>query len=131
MLSKEELMKPRYKVVADYPGNGFKVGDILPDCWDGKEFPEAIIDHSLDEVPKYPHLFKPLAWWEGRLPEDMPEYIKDEDGQIFKVAEYSNGDYIRLYKNFGDYERPIGGHSLYELTPATIEDFNQFHKQIQ
>lgn len=63
-MTTEELLKPRYKVIAEYPQSYLKVGDIF----------EA--DNVTKFMANYPHLFKPLAWWEERKVEDMPEYVK-------------------------------------------------------
>jgi len=69
----DDLMKPRYKVIADYPDNEFSVGEILPD---------EVVSNEEDEILKYPHLFKKLEWWEERRESEMPEYVK-----IFDVVE--------------------------------------------
>jgi len=67
----EELLKPRYKVIADYP-LGRKVGTILTECGTN------LIDEPLFNVgvnstvytaaslDKFPALFKKLEWWEDR-----------------------------------------------------------------
>ena len=61
----EELMKPRYKAVADYPKSIHPVGEIIQ------------YDYDKDgTLGNWPHLFKPLEWWEDRKPEDIPKYIK-------------------------------------------------------
>jgi len=65
----EQLLEPRYKLIADFPNSPFKVGEILDlkDEWN--------IDNYL-AYDKYPHLFKRLEWWEERKLEDMPEYVR-------------------------------------------------------
>lgn len=81
-MTTEELLRPRYKVIADWPGNRMPVGVILMstthDCfiWDGLIYHKSMLEH-------HPHLFKKLEWWEERKPEDMPEYYKI-DGAIYK-----------------------------------------------
>jgi hypothetical protein len=64
-MTPEDLLKPRYKVVADYPDSIFKIGGILIQG-----------EKDLTEAAKYPHLFKKLEWWEEREEKDMPEYLK-------------------------------------------------------
>lgn len=71
----EALLNPRYKVIADYPGNELKVGIVLTLtdgmwCDDEYEFtsPESYFK-------QYPHLYKPMAWWEEREVDEMPEYL--------------------------------------------------------
>jgi hypothetical protein len=71
MLSKEELLKPRYKVIADYPGSPYKIGDI-------KQCSES--EHGdVNYYRQYPSIFKNLEWWEERNKIDMPDYVKQID----------------------------------------------------
>jgi hypothetical protein len=64
-----ELLKPRYEVIADYPGSLFELGEIVSPY---KEKATAAFD-------KYPDIFRPLQWYEHRKPKDMPEYVKWRD----------------------------------------------------
>jgi len=90
----EQLMQPRYKVVVDYPHSPFtdnqiiclqNVGGYWRYSWaehDGIEF------ETESFFKDYPHLFKPMAWWEERDVKDMPEYVKSLVGsehRIYKV----------------------------------------------
>lgn len=78
-----DLMKPRYKVIADYPGNNlYKVGSIIEDTGWGVEL--------------FPNIFKKLSWWEERDVKDMPEYvmfIKDymdyKKGSVYKTNHWN------------------------------------------
>ena len=91
-MTNEELMQPRFKVIAIYPQMNFKVGDILTTS---KQIPQDSIGIFIDHVTEYawvytpndyPHLFKKLEWWEGRKEEDMPKYIKFEwNGKVDEV----------------------------------------------
>lgn len=85
MLSKEELLIPRFKVIADYPQSPFTIGDIIKH--------NAVLDDFIyyDEegivriTPKYyPAIFKKLEWWEDRSFEELPEYVKNADG-VYKT----------------------------------------------
>lgn len=85
----EALMRPRKKVIAPYPGSPFNDGNIL--YYDDEKI-EAGFWYSTSESGQrfyiqdphlYPHLFKPLAWWEEREATEMPEYVKAESGKIF------------------------------------------------
>lgn len=84
MLSYDELLKPRYEVIADYPGSPYSFGDILvqlrPHGYWSLPSDQCRI---ADDLLKYPHLFKPLQWWEHRKPEEMPEYVKYWDISSF------------------------------------------------
>ena len=127
-MTAQDLMKPRYKVIADYPNNQLSLGRILDSSSDN--LIQKIVfciggDYWRlpEELDKYPHLYKKLAWWEDREVKVMPEFLKDEHGEVFRVEEYSKGDYVSLYKNNGDQDFPFGSHSLYELLPATLEEY--------
>lgn len=72
-MTKEELLIPRYKVIADYPGNGLDVGTIMNPSPDWKEFTIVFWCKAND---KFPHLFQRLPWWSDRKVEDMPYYLK-------------------------------------------------------
>lgn len=73
----QELLRPRYKVIALFPGSKRMVGDIvefqdLPG-WPTKEYYED-----------FPHLFRKLEWYQERRIEDMPYYLKRK-GEVVKV----------------------------------------------
>ena len=59
----EQLLQPRYKVIADYPGNTMQVGTIFT----------SILDSYW---AKYPANFQKLEWWQDRDESDMPGYVK-------------------------------------------------------
>jgi hypothetical protein len=80
MLSKEELLKPRIKILADWPGVAgiVKVGDVI--CVDD-EFEDDLFwiggePYLMDKIRDYPHLFREMPWHEERRIEDLPEYVK-------------------------------------------------------
>lgn len=103
-----DLMKPRYKVIADWPGSPLVVGQIL--------IPEG---DKLDKdgFAKHPHLFQPLQWWEDRKPEEMPEYLKDvRDGQMYKWGNQSKITPSDLLTD-------KGWVSLYNCAPATEAEY--------
>lgn len=83
-----ELLRPRYIVIADYPGSFLRVGDILIDQQKDYEFWECNRDLSkFDQSPaQYPAIFHPLNWWEHREEKDMPEYVRYRRG-IYKLIE--------------------------------------------
>ena len=64
-MTTEQLMQPRYEVIADYPNSIIPKGNIVDDLLLFKI-----------EFEKYPHLFRKLEWWEKRDVKDMPEYVK-------------------------------------------------------
>ena len=118
-MTQEDLLKPRYEVIADYPDSEFTVGQILE---------VDIYNPDEDDCKIFPHLFHKLEWWEKRDIKDMPEYVKDEDGEVWKVYEYSThkSSYVLLNKNFKDFYFPYGDHILYELLPSTLEEYTNY-----
>lgn len=108
-MTKEELLRPRVKVIAPYPKMPYKLGAIL----------EIDEQHSNKYFDDYPHLFRRLEWWEERDASDMPEYVKQKNNDFFtKVDKYfydcfRSGDdkyWIRYY------------------LPATEEEYLQYIK---
>lgn len=83
-MTTEELLIPRYEVIADYPNNTFgKIGDIItPQSFESED---DFYDWELD---KYPHLFRSLHWAEKREIEELPEYVKVINGSVRKVISY-------------------------------------------
>jgi len=67
-MSNEELMKPRWKVIADYPGSDYHIGEILDRDWGWVGDDEIGFKH---QVSHYPHLFKKLEWWEDRTLDEL------------------------------------------------------------
>ena len=82
-MTPEDLMKPRYKVIADYPKNKFgDVGRIInlvkrSDRFRYEWYEHDGIDYEYESFfEEYPHIFKKLEWWEERKQNDFPEYVK-------------------------------------------------------
>ena len=109
-LTTEQLLAPRYKVIADYPQSRFNPDEILiPNRMDGKVDNQWVNQDPNDkryihaQLENFPHLFKPLQWWEDREEKDMPEYVKwrympecdakTMDGYIAKVFGWSQAGY--------------------------------------
>lgn len=107
-MTPEQLLTPRYKVVADYPASPYNVGDILifweisqgydeskrPITLDLQEEHGWEIQRRVDEeeFKKFPHIFKPLQWWEERKLEEMPQYIRlTRIGLVKKVEKWHTG----------------------------------------
>lgn len=87
----DNLMKPRYKVIADYPRSCFNIGDILRvsgDCAGKGYTGSGVMPASVYKPELYPHLFRKLEWWEDRTPEEMPEYVKfyQPMPEMFKIG---------------------------------------------
>lgn len=121
-MTTEELLQPRYKVIADYPGNVAYVGEIYED--------DICIRWNEQKFKKYPHLFRKLEWWEERDEKDMPEYVKCEfEGNVtvYKIV------YWNLKENRGYItEREVVSLGFlkpeYEPKPATKEEYEKQHQ---
>ena len=83
-MTNEELLQPRFKVIANFPDNTRNVGDII------------YVENTKEKYWKenfekwlftFPHLFCKLEWWEDRKIEDLPKYLKDKF-DIFEVENY-------------------------------------------
>lgn len=94
-----ELLRPRYKVIADYPGNDYGVYEIIPLSEYMGLYALIQDDGKFVEwesfYREFPHLFQKLEWWEDREEKDMPEYVKwnynnaPEFGNVEKVEKWS------------------------------------------
>jgi len=73
-LTPEQLLQPRWKCISRYPGNPFKVGQVIikHKFASGKWY---VPDYMYDP-DDFPEIFQPLQWWEYRQPDDMPKFLK-------------------------------------------------------
>jgi len=76
-MSIEELIKPRFRIIYDFPNRASfgELGDILDRDW--ASYPDE--DESkppMWKISDFPHLFQELVWWYHRKEEDMPKYLK-------------------------------------------------------
>ncbi|MEO5991400.1 MAG: hypothetical protein ABIP68_07155 [Ferruginibacter sp.] len=124
-MSNEELMKPRYKVMSEYPGGHLKVGEIIP-------FDYGKNDYDMSNNYKnYPTIFKKLKWYEERKTKDLPNYLKDayipessEHHKVYKVDLYDLSDNTLILDGF-----PFTFHgSIHSKLPATEEEYNNYIK---
>ena len=61
---------------------------------------------------KFPHLFKPLPWFEKREESELPEYVKSiETGRVYKRIKS-----VKAYEGF---------------EPADLSDYQEYQKQKQ
>lgn len=142
----DELLKPRYKVIADYPNSKGNVGDILYQYIfetsetglytfvSNLESPLSGYNIKPSDIDKYPHLFRKMDWWEDRGMEEMPKYLKyfDEDGKlefVLKVERYKSHRDMKMFWSFEylwDNEPNIKRMSLTGWIPATEQEYNDF-----
>lgn len=129
-MTNEEILKPRYKVIADYPQSKFEINEILiPDRLDGtvNGFWVSECKNNRKIVfatpQNYPHLFKKLEWWEEREERDMPEYVRfirnyhnAKRGEIKKVVRYAGPGFYT-----GETESYLLSNK--DILPATKEEY--------
>jgi hypothetical protein len=79
-MTTQQLLKPRYEVIADYPFSPYKIGDeVIIIAKTNVVFFAKIgdVEHlsSIDLSVNYPALFRKKGWWEGLTIETMPKKI--------------------------------------------------------
>jgi hypothetical protein len=118
-VSVEDLLKPRYRVIADYPGSQFTVGQIIQKqkYMDGKWHVKGF----LNEPENYPDIFKPLEWWEEREPEEMPQYVKSEHRKRVAKARFDMNDTSAWFMFLDGEVHPYAPGT--EWLPATETDY--------
>jgi hypothetical protein len=129
-MTPDELMKPRFQVIADYPGSLIKPGDLLVDGMiDNKPVWQQMrngirLSNSVHGPEFYPHLFKLIEWWERRSPEEMPEYVKE--GEIVNKATWKT-EYkgITMKLDSGEQWRATNNTMCF-FEPATLEEYTQY-----
>lgn len=129
-MTPEQLLQPRYEVIADYPNSGkINVGDILiqdlnyPLCWlTSKNSLGAFSGTESEWFDRYPHIFRKLQWWQHRAPEEMPEYVKIGD-EILKVYQHNDGNCANVYN--GEHKTSI---PYAYLLPATASEYEEYLK---
>jgi hypothetical protein len=110
MLTVEELMMPRFKVMIDYPDSDYKVGQIVENIGVGYI---AFLD-------SYPNIFKKMDWWEERQSGQMPDYISN--GKIvLKVDKHFSSS----WDEFTQYGAKCGDsyYSYSRMKPATEAEY--------
>ncbi len=66
-MNTEQLLKPRYKVIADYPFSPYKVGELVKEGSSRCPYYITTVNHisynfDTEEIENYPHLFRKLEW---------------------------------------------------------------------
>jgi len=131
-MTKEELMQPRYEVVADYPGrpNSMPVGHILKlDKFGAGKYWHEYTDEEpihIDEgSTRFPKVLLLLHWWEHRKLEDFPLYLirATPPYQVYKIGKLLLKDGCFLIDGY-DFPESL---SLYE--PATETEYTNYITQ--
>lgn len=134
-MTPEDLMKPRYKCVQDYPDALAPIGTVLNLQYDDrqKQWEYTYAEHdgmyskSEDWFKEWPHLFKSLSWWEDREPEDMPEYVstigKNSFYKVYFIHQWVDwdGEFQMI-----DEDGEVVGANFRHFTPATQSSYDQY-----
>lgn len=142
-VSIEDLLTPRIKCIAPYPDCEFKVGQIIQfpnksDFYTGKKEWESewiITNHGESirfcinkiDPEKYPANFKRLEWWEEKKPEEMPEYVKYNEWNLYLLKDVNISTVKpELCIVWDEHEGVIFEHNLTALTPVSKEEYESF-----
>lgn len=144
-LTKEQLLIPRVMCVGGKEGEpndtsgDFITGDILTQTekrfskWKSSKLKHTVyLDTSF--IEKFPHLFRPMPWWEGRKPEDMPEYVvfnNDSLAVYYKVTTWDKiseniWQFVLNDSRKFSYDMTVWGSTI---SPATEQEYNEYIKQ--
>lgn len=123
----EQLKKPRWKVVAEYPGSPFSKGDILMEFnYMGSNVIKIDIDWY-EEPQDYPAIFQQMSWWEDRTEEEMPKFVKwIYGGSCQPVIRYEKVVEKGLCAVWG-HPNSLNFTSIYLVNPATEEEYNLYN----
>jgi hypothetical protein len=123
-LTTEQLLKPRYKVIADWPPScPYEIGQVVTI----KEDVLTVEAQQRLYWDKYPHLFRKLEWWEDRSPDEIIQmgFVKDiGDGEVFKVqAAHPTRTNQFLLTN-----KPTPAHYAHmeHFNPATLQEYTEY-----
>jgi hypothetical protein len=127
-MTTEELLRPRYKVIATWPDMGNTqnhVGQIITliktkkDEWARITFKVTYYEQFFKE---YPHLFKPLQWWEDRKPEEVEgKYIRSKTGKCYQIKKHFPRDEGKPFMAyFKEEDNDELGHYYFILMPELI-----------
>ena len=122
-MTTEQLMQPRYKVINTWPRSGFPVGLVF----EGTILTDLC--KSTIKCDQFPHLFKRLEWWEERKPDDMPEYVKNNNGEVMKVTKWEAHLTVVIFEPPTD----NGWNQCYtkDILPATLQQYTEYINQKQ
>src|ERR1043166_9899190 len=98
-LTKEQLLAPRWEVIADYPYSPWEIGDILCADKEGElhgidgiisscGYPASEKKVLVADAEACPNIFRPLNWGVRRMANEMPKYIKDKSGRAVEISEW-------------------------------------------
>jgi hypothetical protein len=118
-MTAEELLKPRFEVIADFPLLKNKVGEIIiakKPYW-RIELDFLFLNSSNISPEAYPHLFRKLNWWEHRKIEDMPKKVGiKETNETYEIISWE----FREYNVIGHFNKNNQNHDGIIISDAII-----------
>jgi len=124
----QHLLKPRYRVIADYPGNDMgPVGTILDRNWTWYKNDDENTGQVICRVSDFPHLFQPLKWWEERKPEDFQKvaYVMEVVGEVLDMGSVHPVNSWRFNLN-PMVELDAGRFNPSHFIPCSLSDYEQY-----
>lgn len=136
----EFLLAPRYRLVADYPGNKhFELNKVINleknnlsktgYAFHSTTYPLWLSEEFFNE---FPHLFQKLRWYEERKASEMPKYL-DFGNMVLKVGRWIKGHDGELLPKSADMkDEDISAHWHFrrkDSLPSTQEEYEKEENQ--
>ena len=116
-----DLDTVRYKVIASFPG-GPIVDTVIP--MNGVKLVSNPNRGWIEfKCTDYPHLFKPLKWYEEREVREMPLYVK-YGSFVIKVNHWAKDEHNYLYCSITAFQNTFNAYPS-EITPSTVEEYSE------
>lgn len=123
----QELLKPRYKVIVDYPslGSYAKIGDVLHGeyVFTGKK------NYPMED---YPSIFQKLPWWAEREESELPKYVKLIHLKLITDKVYPEFMEVDEWRKYETRVSAVIGEYLLGaeyIQPATEQEYNDYMKK--
>lgn len=150
-MSKDELMNPRYKVIADFWDNPFYIGQVLtfkilrePILPPLEELESGNVTKYLytefiamsdggsasyceKSFSQYPNLFKELKWWEERDETDLPKYaLSKTSGHVLKLTakDCRNGFFMNAETHYDKWW-------MNHFIPASESEYLEYQRKVE
>ncbi len=139
-MENDQLLIPRFKVMANYPNSQFRIGQVISlnkydacKYWHEYTDKEPFYLEDGDEK-KYPSIFRKMEWYQARVISEMPDYLKNYSDEelafVLKVEKYNthkDSDELWCFEYYWQNEKDIKRMSLADWVPATKEEFDTFN----
>lgn len=138
-LTPDQLLQPRYKVIADYPNRpmAIPIGHILTlDKFGAGKWWHEYTDNEpihIDEgSERFPAILSKMEWWEDRQPGELPQYMKSEYyNKVIKCEWRTYEGGIQGRSNINDEWIDIESCVSFQSVPATETEFITYQNSIK